>query len=193
VHLIVAEKNISAGRIAQILAGKEKVNESKEGGISNYRFDNTVVVGLRGHVVEVDFVEGYSNWRSAERTPRTLIDAETVKIPTEKKIVALLQKLSKKSDIVTIATDFDTEGELIGKEAYELVRQVNKTVKVDRARFSAITPEEIRQAFSHTTDIDFALAAAGEARQVIDLMWGASLTRFLSLAARRGGNNILSV
>jgi DNA topoisomerase-1 len=193
VHLIVAEKNISAGRIAHILAGKEKVNEFKEGGISNYRFGNTVVVGLRGHVVEVDFVEGYSNWRSAERTPRTLIDAETVKIPTEKKIVALLQKLSKKSDIVTIATDFDTEGELIGKEAYELVRQVNKTVKVDRARFSAITPEEIRHAFSNTTDIDFALAAAGEARQVIDLMWGASLTRFLSLAARRGGNNILSV
>jgi len=193
VHLIVAEKNISAGRIATILAGNEKVKDTKEGGISNYRFDNTVVVGLRGHVVEVDFVEGYSNWRSAERTPRTLIDAQTVKIPTEKKIVALLQKLAKKSDIVTIATDFDTEGELIGKEAYELVRQVNPTVKVDRARFSAITPEEIRHAFTNTTEIDFALAAAGEARQVIDLMWGASLTRFLSLAARRGGNNILSV
>ncbi len=192
-HLIVAEKNISAHRIAQILAGKETVKDFKDSGISNYRFENTVVVGLRGHVVEVDFVEGYSNWRSAERTPRTLIDAQTIKIPTEKKIVALLQKLAKKSDIVTIATDFDTEGELIGKEAYELVRQVNPTVKVDRARFSAITPEEIRHAFSHTTDIDFALAAAGEARQVIDLMWGASLTRFLSLAARRGGNNILSV
>ncbi len=116
-HLIVAEKNISANRIAQILAGNEKVKDFKEGGISNYRFDNTVVVGLRGHVVEVDFVEGYSNWRSAERTPRSLIDAQTIKIPTEKKIVALLQKLAKKSDIVTIATDFDTEGELIGKEA----------------------------------------------------------------------------
>src|SRR5208337_5268846 len=93
----------------------------------------------------------------------------------------------------TIATDFDTEGELIGKEAYELVRAVNKKVKIDRARFSAITPQEIRHAFSHTTDLDFALAEAGEARQSIDLMWGASLTRFISLAARRGGNNILSV
>ena len=28
---------------------------------------------------------------------------------------------------------------------------------------------------------------------MIDLMWGASLTRFISLAARRGGANILSV
>lgn len=192
-HLLVAEKNISARRIAGILAGKEKVHETRDGGISSYSFGQTVLVGLKGHVVEVDFEAGYSNWRSEERTPRSLIDARTIKVPTEKKIVSLLQKLAKKADRVTIATDFDTEGELIGKEAYELVRAVNPTVRVDRARFSAITPEEIRHAFSQPTEIDFALASAGEARQAIDLMWGASLTRFLSLAARRGGNNILSV
>ncbi len=192
-YLIVTEKNISARRISGILAGKEKVREAKDGGISSYQFDESVVVGLKGHVVEIDFVQGYSNWRSETRTPRSLIDAPTVKVPTEKKIVALIQKLAKKATRVTIATDFDTEGELIGKEAYELVREANPRVRVDRARFSAITPEEIRHAFSATTDLDFDLAAAGEARQVIDLVWGASLTRFISLAARRGGANILSV
>jgi DNA topoisomerase-1 len=192
-HLIVAEKNISAHRIASILAGKTKVATEKDGGVPVYRFGDTAVIGLRGHVVEIDFEEGYSNWRSTERTPRSLIDARTVKVPTEKKIVWILQKLAKKSILITIATDFDTEGELIGKEAYELIRQVNREVSVRRARFSAITPDEIRQAFSETTGIDFDLASAGEARQVIDLMWGASLTRFISLAARRGGSNILSV
>jgi DNA topoisomerase-1 len=193
VHVIVAEKNISARRIAQILAGGKHVTEKKEGGVSTYSFSNTVTIGLRGHVVEVDFEPGYQNWRSEEYTPRSLIDAKTIKIPTEKKIVYLLQKLAKKADRVTIATDFDTEGELIGKEAFELIRAVNSGVPVDRARFSAITPQEINNAFSHTTDLDFALAAAGEARQSIDLMWGASLTRLISLAARRGGQNILSV
>jgi DNA topoisomerase-1 len=192
-HLIVTEKNISAQRIAHILAGKERVAEKKDGGIPSYSYDDEVVVGLRGHVVEVDFEPGYSNWRSEVNTPRSLIDARTIKVPTEKKIVSLLQKLAKKANMITIATDFDTEGELIGKEAYELVRQANPRVKVDRARFSAITPDEISHAFSHTTEIDFALAAAGEARQIIDLVWGASLTRFISLAARRGGANILSV
>ena len=192
-HLIVAEKNISAHRIASLLAGKERLKESRETGVPVYRFDDCAVVGLRGHVVEVDFESGYSDWRSKERTPRSLIDAGTIKVPTEKKIVSLLQRLAAKADRVTIATDFDTEGELIGKEAFELVRAVNPRVKVDRARFSAITPEEIRSAFGHTTEIDFDLAAAGETRQVIDLVWGASLTRFISLAARRGGSNILSV
>jgi len=165
VHLIVAEKNISARRIAQILSDGKKVTENKDAGVSTYSFGDTATVGLRGHVVEIDFEPGYSNWRSDQYTPRSLIDAKTIKIPTEKKIVSLLQKLSKKADRVTIATDFDTEGELIGKEAFELVRAANKTVKIDRARFSAITDQELHHAFSHTTELDFALAAAGEARQ----------------------------
>jgi DNA topoisomerase-1 len=193
VHLIITEKNIAAERIARILADRAYVETRKDGGVNTYSFGDTTVIGLRGHVVEVDFEPGYSNWRSEQHRPRTLIDAKTIKTPTDKKIVTLVQKLTRRSDRVTIATDFDTEGELIGKETYDLVRAVRHEVPIDRARFSAITPQEIRAAFADPTEIDFALAAAGEARQVIDLIWGASLTRFISLAARRGGKNILSV
>jgi len=130
----------------------------KEGGVSTYSFDTKTVVGLKGHVVEVDFEPGYTNWRSKTRTPRTLIDAGTVKKPTEKKIVNIIQKLAKKADLVTIATDYDTEGELIGKETYDLIRAVNPSVRINRARFSAITPAEIRSAFENPTDLDFSLA-----------------------------------
>jgi DNA topoisomerase-1 len=193
VHLIITEKNIAAERIARILAEKAYVETRKDGGVNTYSFGDTTVVGLRGHVVEIDFEPGYTNWRSEQHTPRSLIDARTITIPTDKKIVNLVQKLSKRADRVTIATDFDTEGELIGKETYDLVRSARPDVPVARARFSAITPQEIRAAFGSTAELDFALAAAGEARQVIDLIWGASLTRFISLAARRGGKNILSV
>ena len=192
-HLIIAEKNIAARRIAEIIAGKSKVSAKKDGAANIYEFDDTTVIGLRGHVVEVDFEPGYDNWRSATHPPRTLIDAGIIKRPTEKKIVSILQKVARKSDLVTIATDYDTEGELIGKEAYELVRAVNKTVLVDRARFSTITPDEIHRAFAETQPLDFHLAAAGETRQIVDLVWGASLTRFISIAAKRGGGNILSV
>ncbi len=192
-HLIITEKNIAAERIARILADKAYVETRKDGGVSTYTFGDTTVVGLRGHVVEIDFEPGYTNWRSEQHRPRSLIDARTIKTPTDKKIVNLVQKLTKRADRVTIATDFDTEGELIGKETYDLVRAVRPEVPVARARFSAITPQEIRTAFGELTELDFALAAAGEARQVIDLIWGASLTRFISLAARRGGKNILSV
>lgn len=192
-HLIIAEKNISARRIAEMLAGKAKLAAKTSASVPAYHFDDTAVMGLRGHVVEIDFQPGYSNWRSQTHPPRSLIDAGMEKRPTEKRIVAQIQKYAKNASKVTIATDFDTEGELIGKEAYELVRAVNANVPVFRARFSAITPAEIQAAFSEPASLDFDLAAAGEARQIVDLMWGASLTRFISLAARRGGANILSV
>lgn len=192
-HLIIAEKNIAAQRIAGILAENKKPSVKREEGVNTYSFDDKIAIGLRGHVVEIDFEPGYSNWRSEINTPRTLIDAGTIKKPTEKRIVKLIKRLSKKADLVTIATDFDREGELIGKEAYEIVREANKSVPIKRARFSAITKQEITNAFSNPAELDFNLAEAGEARQVVDLIWGASLTRFISLAAKRGGNNILSV
>ncbi len=192
-HLIIAEKNIAAQRIAGILAGNKNPSVKREEGVNTYSFDDRVAIGLRGHVVEIDFEPGYSNWRSEINTPKTLIDAGTIKKPTEKKIVKLIKRLSKKADLVTIATDFDREGELIGKEAYEIVREANKSVPIKRARFSAITKQEITSAFENPAELDFNLAEAGEARQVVDLIWGASLTRFISLAAKRGGNNILSV
>jgi len=192
-HLIIAEKNIAAQRIAGILAENKKPSVKREEGVNTYSFDDKIAIGLRGHVVEIDFEPGYSNWRSEINTPKTLIDAGTIKKPTEKRIVKLIKRLSKKADLVTIATDFDREGELIGKEAYEIVREANKSVQIKRARFSAITKQEITNAFSNPAELDFNLAEAGEARQVVDLIWGASLTRFISLAAKRGGNNILSV
>ncbi len=192
-HLIIAEKNIVAERISAFLAGNEKVQITRDGVAAHYVFDDTVVMGLRGHVVEVDFVDGYNNWRSAEHPPKSLINAEIIKKPTEKKIVGVLQKFAKKATRITIATDYDTEGELIGKEAFDLIRAINTKVPVDRARFSAITKDEIVKSIEEATQLDFNLAAAGESRQIIDLVWGASLTRFLSITAHRGADSILSV
>src|SRR6266567_379276 len=50
-----------------------------------------------------------------------------------------------------------------------------------RARFSAMSPSEVRRAFETLTEPDWALAQAAAARQRIDLAWGAVLTRFLTL------------
>ena len=98
----------------------------------------------------------------------------------EKEIVRSLKNLAKKADEVVIATDFDREGELIGSDASGLVRDVNRAVPIKRARFSAITKDEIERAFTELGEVYECLAQAGEARQDIDLVWGAVLTRYLT-------------
>jgi len=189
VELIITEKDNAARRIAEILS-EGGAETDRQNGVTVYRFGDTRVVGLRGHVVGVDFPPEYSDWRDVE--PVELIDAEVRKEPTQENIVRTLQTLARRADRVTIATDYDREGELIGKEAYELVRE-ETDVPVDRVRFSSITEREVREAFATPDELDFDLAAAGEARQVIDLVWGAALTRFLSLSARQLGDDFISV
>jgi DNA topoisomerase I len=62
-----------------------------------------------------------------------------------------------------------------------------------RARYSALTPAEVKAAFAKPATVDFSLAEAAHTRQDIDLIWGAVLTRFMSLATYRYGSEYLSV
>lgn len=189
-ELIVTEKNNAARRIADILS-EGGASTSQVAGVNVYEWGGRRCIGLSGHVVGVDFPPEYSDWRDVE--PAELVHADVVKQPTQEDIVNALQRLAREADDVVIATDYDREGELIAKEAYELVREVNEEVPVQRVRFSSITDNEVKSAFADPDDIDFDLAAAGEARQVVDLMWGAALTRFLSLSAGQMGEDFISV
>ncbi|MFW6436511.1 MAG: DNA topoisomerase I [Halococcoides sp.] len=187
-RLIVTEKDTAARRIAEILGEGAATVDS--GDVPVRSWADSTVVGLSGHVVEVDFPPEYGEWRDVE--PVELIDADVVTRPSREDIVARLQSLASEADSVVIATDYDREGELIGKEAHDLVREVTDA-PIERVRFSSITAEEVRSAFAEADELDFDLAAAGEARQIIDLVWGASLTRFLSLAAGQLGDDFISV
>lgn len=107
----------------------------------------------------------------------------------EKEIVRALRTLAKRSDSIIIGTDFDREGELIGSDARDIVHAVNPDAPITRARYSAITKDEITRAFENLTEVDDNLAQAGEARQDIDLIWGAVLTRYLTKVRFSGIGN----
>lgn len=189
-HLIITEKHDAANKISSILYPDRKAE--KVHGVTVYRSASagTAVIGLAGHIVELDFLPEYQKWSAIP--PRDLINARILTIPTKKDIVQALKALAPSATKVTIATDFDREGEVIGVEAYRIISRISKT-KFDRVRYSSFTKQEITKAFSTPVSIDFNLAAAGEARQEIDLIWGAALTRFVSMAGNKRGKDFLSV
>jgi len=211
-RLIITEKNSSAKKIAEILSGGEAKADATYK-VPFYTWSDgegqQMSVGLKGHVMGVAFPEGYSNWQETDL--HDLIDAELVPEPTDKNVVKAIRKLAKDADSIVIATDYDREGELIGLEALQQVLEVNPGVAADasdgedagavlaarppikRARYSALTKDEIERAFSQLDELAYDLAYAGAARQDIDLIWGATLTRAVSLATRRFGSNFLSV
>lgn len=192
--LIVTEKNLAAKKIAQILS-RGKVKEETFFRVPVYLFKTNGTeyscIGLKGHILNIDYPPKYNQWQKVD--PKELIGAPIVKSPTQKNIISALQKTARGVEKVIIATDFDREGELIGFEAIDLIKKVNSGVELKRARYSALIQAEILNAFERLTDPFFSLAQAGEARQEIDLIWGATLTRFISLTSSRLGNQFLSV
>ncbi len=195
-RLIISEKANAAKKIAQFLA-EGSVKEGKHRSVPHHTFtwkgEECVSVGLKGHVLNPEYPEEYSNWQKVE--PSQLIDAEILKSVSEKGVADAIKSLSKKADRVVVATDFDREGELIGVEALSLVFEANPKLMdhVERSRFSALTTGEVNRAFDNLVEVSRDLAAAGEARQDIDLIWGATLTRWVSRATKRYGSAFLSV
>ncbi len=188
--LVVCEKANAARRIAHFLSGG-RVETKRYGRVQVHRFvrdgEEYVVLGLRGHVVSFDYPREYNSWKKTDL--RELIFVEPEKFVTERDIVRVLK--SVRPSKVIVATDFDREGELIGVEALELLGW--KPDRALRARFSALTREEILGAFSRLQSVDTNLAYAAMARQIIDLVWGAVLTRFVSIAAGKMGKDFFSV
>ena len=192
-RLIICEKNHAARRIALILSDGSFKRRSVAGTpVLNFTKDSDTytVLGLRGHVVELDYPDEYNDWEGV--SPKELVSVEPVKSvsPSAEKIMRALKELAAKSDEIIIATDYDREGELIGVEAIE---HIESEVPLRRAKFSALTKAEVEQAFSNLVDVDHKLATSAETRQYIDLAWGASLTRFMSLASGQRGSDFLSV
>lgn len=190
--LIISEKSNAAARIASILSNGNQRKHSIQG-IPVFQFERGDieydVVGLRGHIVELDYPKEMRDWRRTD--PKELVLAETVKKVTAGRLINVLKELADGSDEIIMATDFDREGELIGLETVKIIGV--DPGKVKRARFSALTKQEIDDAFSNLTVPDEKLADSAEARQIVDLAWGASLTRLISLASGQTGHNFLSV
>ncbi len=191
--LVIAEKAIAGRRIASLLADSE-VKEKSRGGVPFFEFSrggkDYTVIPLRGHIFNVDFPKLFAPWIGTDL--RRLASAKINYIGTEKAIISLLGDFSPRAEKAIMATDSDREGESIALEALECIEESNKGIKVKRANFSAITKEEIEEAFSNPGELDLNYANSANARREIDLVWGAVLTRFLSIVSGRLGRQFLS-
>ena len=192
-QLIISEKAIAGKRIAEILSSNSfTTSYDAKAPFFEFLFNKqkTILIPLRGHILDVDFPKEFTSWTKID--VKELINVKILYNEKEKNIISLLKKFGKEADSVIIATDADREGEAIGLEALRMIQTGNPKIEVLRAFFSAITEEEINEAFSNLSKLDFSLADSADARREIDLIWGAVLTRFLSLSSGRFGKDFLS-
>ncbi len=193
-QLIISEKAIAGERIASLLADGDVQQKNILGARVfefNWKGKEIRVIPLRGHISDVEFPKEYSNWTSVPF--EDLLTAPIKYTKKEFRIIDCLKSSATEADEIIIATDADREGEAIGLEAITYALAGNKDIKIERAYFSAITKEDITKSFENLEKFDYNFAYSANARREIDLIWGAVLTRFISITSGQLGKNFLSV
>lgn len=181
--LIISEKPQAALRIADALAE----SSIKKVGKGVYWLEFTrkskkhVVVPAVGHLFALNTKKG-KGWHYPT------FDVEWIPTFTRKgsefteKYYNNIRKLVKKSDDFIIATDYDTEGEVIG---FNILRFLCNRTDAKRMKFSTLTKPDLVEAYENVMNhINLGQAEAGLTRHFLDFYWGINTTRALTLAMK---------
>ncbi|MEM1666678.1 MAG: type IA DNA topoisomerase [Nitrososphaerota archaeon] len=172
-YIVVAEKPSVARSIARLLKSK---------GINAY------VTSVRGHVLNADFPEGYE-WNSID--PSKLFSVREFRsIVSDERSYKELEKAFKKDGVLVVATDNDSEGELIGYEILSIYRATKSNqASYKRMRFNSTNPGELWRAWNNLEDsLNMNWVMKAMLRQHFDLVTGAAFTRLLTKETRKRRN-----
>ncbi|MBU4069509.1 MAG: DNA topoisomerase I [Nanoarchaeota archaeon] len=190
-ELIITEKPQAALKISAAL-GNAKTKNLK--GINYYEVDREgkqiVVACAVGHLFTLSQnIPGSSvpifdiGW-----TPNYLVR----KRDFTKKYFDVILNLVKNAGSLTIATDYDIEGEVIG---LNVMRYICDQKDANRMKFSTLTNDELNNAYDEKIPhIDWGQAIAGETRHYLDWFYGINLSRALMNAIKTTGKfRIMSI
>ncbi|MEK6926656.1 MAG: DNA topoisomerase I [Nanoarchaeota archaeon] len=109
-----------------------------------------------------------------------------------KKYYDAIINLSKNAGSITVATDYDIEGEVIG---LNIVRYICGQKDASRMKFSTLTAHELNKAYENKSpSLNWGQAIAGETRHYLDWFYGINLSRALMSAIKTTGRfKIMSI
>lgn len=173
--LVLAEKPKAARKIAEALSPRFEIQ--KFNNIPYYvikRNDSTIIVASAvGHLYTLHTNSpGYPVFE--------YIWIPAYKVDPDKKYIKsyydLLVSLFKTCNYYINACDYDIEGSVIG---FLLIKHLGDESRSYRAKFSSLTPQELRESFNRLTSLDYNMIEAGLCRHELDWIWGINISRAL--------------
>ena len=187
--VIIAEKPKAAEKIAKALGLRAK---SRLHSVPYWRGlmngEKVLILTAAGHLFSLKpDGRGYPIFKY-EWVPRYEVDRSAYHT---KKFLATIEKLGKGAKEYINACDYDIEGSVIG---YHIIRYLGGLDRAKRAKFSSLTSEELRKAFSNLRELDRLMVEAGLCRHELDWIWGINISRALMdiYRALSGERRILS-
>ncbi|MEX2017518.1 MAG: DNA topoisomerase, partial [Candidatus Pacearchaeota archaeon] len=197
-ELIITEKPQAAAKIANAL-GNPSTKSLK--GVSYYELTRQdtgkkiIVACAVGHLFTLkqnNETRGQLPAFDISWVPNYMARSSKGKTDFTKKYYETLSSLSKNAGSVTVATDYDIEGEVIG---LNVVRFVTGQKDANRMKFSTLTEKELNEAYeTKAVTLDWGQAIAGETRHYLDWYYGINLSRALMKAIKSTGKfKIMSI
>lgn len=105
-------------------------------------------------------------------------------LPGKEKVVAELQQLAEKADVIYLATDLDREGEAIAWHLREIIGGDHS--RFQRVTFNEITKTAIQEAFENPSELNIDCVNAQQARRFLDRVVGYMVSPLLWQKIARG-------
>ena len=99
-----------------------------------------------------------------------------------KKFYSALKSLARGAKAFVNACDYDIEGSVIG---YLIIKELGDVRRAKRAKFSSLTPQELRKSFQSLMPLDWDMIESGLCRHELDWIWGINVSRALMHMFRR--------
>jgi DNA topoisomerase-1 len=190
--LIIAEKPSVARRIVSSLGSKYE--KFKKYNVSYYKLtignEEYYIASAVGHIFTIAQKGSERSYPIFDVCWKPSFEVSKDAYFT-KNYFLVLNDLAKKCDKFINACDFDIEGSVIGTN---IIKFFGNLENAYRMKFSTLTNEELQKSFRNLLPIDINNYYAGEARHILDWIWGINLSRALMDAIKKAGRRkILSI
>lgn len=143
-----------------------------------------ITTSVRGHLASQDFAANYG-WNKCRHVELFDAPIETYYEADMQPLEKMLRQQARRAQALILWLDCDREGEAIGDEVQTVCLEANPRLKVYRARFSTVLPQEIKRALQSLGTLNQHFVQAVQARTLLDLRVGAAFTRFQTMRLQR--------
>lgn len=175
--LVIAEKPKAARKIAEALSNSTRPKLCRLGKVPYWLVSWNgrlyVIASAAGHLFGLTTDERGFPVFSYYWAPLWRIDASA---SYTKRFFEVLEKLAGRATMFINACDYDIEGSVIG---YMIIKSLGDAKRAYRAKFSALTRQDIQRAFRRLEPLDWDMIEAGLARHELDWIWGVNVSRAL--------------